>query len=226
MGRNDTGDSGIRRIRVMAADSHPIFLAGVASVLTSDPGFEIVGTAANGTQALDRYAVLLPDVLLMDLQMVLKDGTCALRSVLAEFPGARVVILTNYDGDGHVLRAMKAGACGYVIKSSLGRDLLSTVRNVHFGRSGVSLTVGMDLSLLIAEGRLTERELGILRLVAQGQSNKRIGMLLAISEETVKFHMKSILPKLGAKDRTHAVALAIGRGILLAPTADMAIDRQ
>lgn len=209
--------SGARRITVMAVDDHPIFLEGISSVLTGDPGLELVGHAHTGQQALLRYREWRPDVTLMDIQMPDMDGIEATTLILREFPQARIVVLTTYEGDGFVLRAVKAGVFGYVIKSSLRRDLAGMVRSVHQGRRSVALTVAMDLCGLVPCDRLTERELDVLNLVAAGQSNKRVGVLLSISEETVKTHMKNILPKLGANDRAHAVALAIRRGILTAP---------
>jgi DNA-binding NarL/FixJ family response regulator len=216
--------SGARRITVMAVDDHPIFLEGISSVLTGDPGLELVGHAHTGQQALLRYREWRPDVTLMDIQMPDMDGIAATEAILKEFPEARIIVLTTYEGDGFVLRALRAGACGYVIKSSLRRDLVSMVRSVHQGRRSVALTVAMDLCGLVGDDQLTAREMEVLRLVAGGQSNKRVAAQLCISEETVKSHMKNILPKMGANDRTHAVALAIGRGIV--PTPDIGRDRR
>lgn len=203
-----------RPITVMAVDDHPIFLEGVASVLTADPGIALVGRAGSGAEALERYRQWRPDVTLMDMQMAGMDGVEATTRILAEFPDARIVMLTTFEGDGYVMRALKAGAFAYILKSSLRNDLLALVRSVHGGRRSVALNAGMRLAGTVADDRLTVRELEVLKLVALGQSNKRVGVLLAISEETVKTHMKNILPKLGANDRAHAVALALGRGIL------------
>jgi DNA-binding NarL/FixJ family response regulator len=216
LGDGDAGEA-TRPITVMAVDDHPLFLEGIASVLTAEPGMQLVAHARNGHEALLRYRDTRPDVTLMDIQMPDMDGIEATALILSEFPQARIVVLTTYEGDGFVLRAIRAGAFGYVVKSSLRRDLVAMVRSVHMGRRSVALTVAMDLCGLAPDDRLTARELDVLRLVADGQSNKRVGLTLSISEETVKTHMKSILPKLGANDRAHAVALAIGRGILPAP---------
>jgi len=198
----------------MAVDDHPIFLEGIASILDSDAGVRLVAQALDGNAALVRYRELRPDVTLMDIQMRGMDGIAATRAILAEFPEARIVVLTTYEGDGYVLAAIEAGAFAYILKSSLRSDLLALVRSVHQGYRSRALNVTHELQHCLTSERLTARELDVLRLVAQGQSNKRVGVLLGISEETVKTHMKSILPKLGANDRAHAVALALGRGLL------------
>jgi len=219
-------DGNARPINVMAVDDHPLFLEGISSVLTAEADMRLVAHARNGQEALLRYRETRPDVTLMDIQMPDMDGIEATALILREFPEARIVVLTTYEGDGFVLRAIRAGAYGYVIKSSVRRDLVAMVRSVHAGRRSVALTVAMDLCGLAPDDRLTARELDVLKLVADGQSNKRVGVMLSISEETVKTHMKSILPKLGANDRAHAVALAIGRGILQAPGAALAHDKR
>lgn len=203
-------------ITVLAVDDHPIFLDGIASVLTADPGIALVGQASGGAQAVAMYRALKPDVTLMDLQMPDVDGIAATAAIVREFPEARIVMLTTFEGDGFVMNAIKAGAFAYILKSSLRADLLDLVRNVHRGRRSMGLKLAMDGSCA-PDDRLTARELDVLKLVAQGQSNKRVGAALSISEETVKTHMKSILPKLGANDRTHAVALALRRGVLPPP---------
>ena len=202
-----------RAITVLAVDDHPIFLDGIASVLTADPGIELVGQASGGAQAVAMYRALQPDVTLMDMQMPDVDGIEATAAIVREFPDARIIMLTTFEGDGFVMNAIKAGAFAYILKSSLRTDLLALVRSVHRGRRSTGLSLAMDGSYS-PDDRLTARELDVLKLVAQGQSNKRVGAALSISEETVKTHMKSILPKMGANDRTHAVALALRRGVL------------
>jgi DNA-binding NarL/FixJ family response regulator len=211
------GDQMHAPITVMAVDDHPIFLEGIASILGSDAGVRLVAQAHDGAGALARYRELRPDVTLMDIQMRGMDGIAATRAILAEFPDARIVVLTTYEGDGYVMAAIEAGAFAYILKSSLRSDLLALVRSVHQGQRSRALHVSRELQHCLAGERLTARELDVLRLVAQGQSNKRVGALLDISEETVKTHMKNILPKLGARDRAHAVALALGRGLLAHP---------
>lgn len=210
----DDGDASLPRITVLAVDDHPIFLDGIASVLTADPQIDLVGQASSGAQALQMYRALRPDVTLMDIQMAGMDGIEATMAILREFPQARIIVLSTFEGDGFVMNAIKAGAYAYILKNSLRSDLLSLLRKVHRGQRSMALSMTMDGGLGVTDDRLTARELDVLKLVAQGQSNKRVGALLSISEETVKTHMKNILSKLGANDRTHAVALALHRGVL------------
>lgn len=200
-------------ITVMAVDDHPIFLDGIASVLTADPGIDLVAQASSGAEALDLYRTLRPDVTLMDIQMPGMDGIAATSAILREFPQARIVVLTTFEGDGFVMNAIKAGAFAYILKSSVRADLLTLVRSVHRGRRSMAHNMAMEARSAPYD-HLTAREVDVLKLVAQGQSNKKVGLTLAISEETVKTHMKSILPKLGANDRAHAVALALRRGVI------------
>lgn len=211
---HETGNRDGRPITVMVVDDHPIFLEGMESVLADAPDVRLIAVARNGREALQRYRELRPDVTLMDIQMPDMDGIEAIELILREFPHARIIVLTTFEGDGFVLRALRAGAYAYVLKNSLRRDLLHMVYSVHNGRRSV---IVMDLCGLSSDDNLTPRELDVLRLVADGQSNKRVGLILSISEETVKSHMKCILPKMRANDRAHAVALAIGRGLLAAP---------
>lgn len=212
-GTRDDGTGEPRAITVLAVDDHPIFLDGIASVLTADPGIALVGQANGGAQAVAMFRALQPDVTLMDMQMPDVDGIAATIAIIREFPQARIVMLTTFEGDGFVMSAIKAGAFAYILKSSLRTDLLALVRSVQCGRRNMGMNMPRDGSWA-PDDRLTARELDVLMLVAQGQSNKRVGAALSISEETVKTHMKSILPKLGANDRTHAVALALRRGVL------------
>lgn len=216
---NHSGAPPPRPITVLAVDDHPMFLAGIASVLAAEPGVALVGQASNGPDAVARFRELQPDITLMDIQMRGMCGIETTETILREFPQARVIVLTTFEGDGFVLRAMRAGAFGYLLKSALRRELMTTLRSAHAGhRSTLAGTAG-EAGAYVQGDRLTVRELDVLRLVADGNSNRRVGEQLSISEETVKAYMKNILPKLGAHDRAHAVALAIGRGILPAPGA-------
>lgn len=201
-------------ITVMTVDDHPLFREGIASVLAEKADMRLVAQACSGREAIELHRRLRPDVTLMDIQMPDMNGIDVTSAIVGEFPAARVVVLTTYDGDMHAQRAIKAGAAGYLLKSMVRKELLSTVRNVHAGLRSIAPAVACSLVGQWHLEALSRREVEVLRLAAGGQSNKRIGVHLAISEETVKVHMKSILAKLGASDRTHAVTLALARGIL------------
>ncbi|WP_295998297.1 response regulator transcription factor [Rugamonas sp.] len=213
--QNKAGDvAPDRPISVLAVDDHPMFLAGIASVLAAEPGVELIGQASSGADAVLRHRELRPDITLMDIQMRGMCGIDATEAIVREFPQARIIVLSAFEGDGFVLRALSAGAFGYLLKSGLRRELMTTLRSVHAGRRNAVSAIVANVGHYAQGDRLTARELDVLRLVAVGNSNRRVGERLAISEETVKAYMKNILPKLGAQDRAHAVALAIGRGIL------------
>lgn len=201
-------------IRVMTVDDHPMLREGLASVLEGETDMLLVGEATNGTEAIDGYRRLRPDVTLMDLRMPDMSGIEAIERIRREFPAARIVVLTTYKGDVNALGALKAGAAGYLLKSMLRKDLLETIRAVHAGKRRIPPEIASEIAEHAADDALTERETQVLQLVAAGNSNKLIAAELAISEGTVKAHMKSILPKLGAADRTHAVMIAVKRGIL------------
>lgn len=201
-------------ITVMTVDDHPLFREGIASVLADEEDMRLVAQASSGQEAIECYRRLRPDVTLMDIQMPDMNGIDATCAIRRDFPAARIVVLTTYEGDVHAQRAIKAGATGYLLKSMLRKELLTTVRNVHAGGRSIAPAVACGLVGLWHAETLSRREVEVLRLAGGGQSNKRIGVHLAISEETVKVHMKSILSKLGASDRTHAVTKAIARGIL------------
>ncbi|MCU6497394.1 response regulator transcription factor [Rugamonas sp. A1-17] len=201
-------------ITVLSVDDHPMLREGIASVIAAEEDMRLVAEACNGLQAIECYRRLRPDVTLMDIQMPDMNGIDATIAIRAEFPGARIVVLTTYEGDALARRAIAAGAAGYLLKSMLRKELLATVRNVHEGRRCIPAEVASCIAQHWHESALSKREVEVLQLVAAGQSNKRIGMHLAISEETVKVHMKSILAKLNASDRTHAVTRAIERGII------------
>jgi DNA-binding NarL/FixJ family response regulator len=201
-------------IRVLIVDDHPLLRGGLAAVLGSEPGMAVAGEATNGLEAIDRHRALKPDVTLMDLQMPTMNGIDATRAIRSEFPHARIIVLTTYDGDVLALRAIKAGAAGYLLKGLLRRDLMDTIRAVHAGKRYVPPKIAAGLAEHYGDDLLSDREVDVLQLVAAGRSNKRIADELSISEETVKSHMKKILGKLSAKDRTHAVTIGLKRGIL------------
>ena len=201
-------------IRVLTVDDHPLLRDGLAAVLDTEPDMRVVGEAGNGAEAVERHRALKPDVTLMDVQMPVLNGIEAIRAICAESPHARIVVLTTYDGDVQALRALQAGACGYLLKSTLRKELLETIRAVHAGRTRIPPDIAAALSDHLGEDQLTGREVEVLRHVASGRGNRQIAGELSISEETVKTHMRSILSKLSANDRTHAVTIAQKRGIL------------
>jgi DNA-binding NarL/FixJ family response regulator len=201
-------------ISIVAVDDHPVFRAGLISLVANERDLRVVGEAANGREALAQYRALRPDVMLLDIQMPEMNGIEALIAIRAEFLAARIIVLTTYEGDVLAQRALTAGAQGYVLKGMIRKDLLETIRAVHLGMKRVHSDVAAQLANHMGEDVLSEREVQVLRLVAGGNSNKRIAGLLCISEETAKGHVKNILAKLNATDRTHAVTLALVRGII------------
>jgi DNA-binding NarL/FixJ family response regulator len=203
-----------KKIKVLTVDDHPLLREGIAAVIQGEEDISLVGEATNGQEAIESFRIHRPDVTLMDLQMPVMNGIDAITAIRQEFPGARFVILTTYQGDVQALRAFKAGASGYLLKNMLRKDLLDTIRVVHAGRRRIPPEIAAELAEHVADDALTSREIEILRRVSVGTSNKIIASQLAVSEATVKAHMKSILSKLGANDRTHAVTIAMKRGFL------------
>lgn len=201
-------------IRVLTVDDHPLLRSGIAAVLEGEADIIVVGEATNGKEAVESFRVHRPDVTLMDLQMPVMNGIDAILAIRREFPSARIVILTTYDGDAQAVRALKAGAAGYLLKNMLREELVNTIRSIHSGRRRVPSEIAAEIAEHVADETLTDREIEVLRKVAAGTPNKIIASQLAISEATVKTHMKSILSKLGANDRTHAVTIAMKRGFI------------
>jgi DNA-binding NarL/FixJ family response regulator len=201
-------------IRILTVDDHPLIREGIAAVLDGLQDIELVGHAATGREGIDSFRRLRPDVTLMDLRMPDMSGIEAIQVIRGEFANARIVVLTTYKGDAQAAAALKAGASGYLLKSLVGRELLDTIRAVHAGKRRVPPEIATEIAEHVADDELTEREVAVLRRVAAGKSNKLIAAELDISEGTVKTHMKNILPKLDASDRTHAVMIALKRGIL------------
>ncbi len=201
-------------IRVLSVDDHPLVREGIFALIAEAPDVELAGEASNGREAIEQFRLLRPDVTLMDLQMPDMGGIDAISAIRGEFKSARIVVLTTYLGDVLAQRAIKAGAQAYVLKSEVRRELLETIRAVHAGRRCINLEVAQLIAQHTADDLLSEREINVLRLIAAGNSNKLIARELLIAEGTVKSHVKNILAKLRANDRTHAVMLAIDRGIL------------
>jgi len=202
------------RIRVMVVDDHPLMREGIAAVIGGQSDMALVGEASDGHEAVDAYLRLRPDVVLMDLRMPGMDGIEAIAAIRAQAPQARIIVLTTYRGDVQVVRALSAGASGYLLKSLLRRELLDTIRDVHAGARRVPPEIAAGIAEHLSDETLSGRELEVLKCVAAGNANKLVAAELGISEETVKAHMKNILAKLGARDRTHAVTIAIKRGII------------
>ena len=198
----------------MAVDDHPLVREGISALLGNQKDMTLVAEASNGREAIEQFRQHRPDVTLMDLQMPEMNGIDALSAIRGEFSQARIIVLTTYSGDVQVVRAMQAGARAYLLKSSLRRELLETIRAVHAGQKHVPPEVASDLAEHVTDDQLTTREIDVLRRIGRGNANKEIAAQLSITEETVKGHVKNILAKLGASDRTHAVTIGLKRGII------------
>ena len=202
------------QIRVLTVDDHSLIRDGIAALVAHQKDMILVGEASNGREAVEQFRLHRPDVTLMDLQMPEMNGIEALIAIRSEFPEARIIVLTTYAGDALCKRAMKAGAQAYILKGSVRKDLLDTIRAVQAGKKMLHSEVAAELATHAADDSLSEREIEVLSLIAAGNSNKLVADQLAISEDTVKGHVKSILSKLGVNDRTHAVTAALKRGII------------
>jgi DNA-binding NarL/FixJ family response regulator len=200
-------------IRVLSVDDHALLREGIAALVGNQPDMVLVAEAVNGREAVELFRKHQPDVTLMDLQMPEMNGIDALSAIRGEFPEARVIVLTTYTGDVQVFRALKAGARAYLLKGLLRKELIETIRVVHAGQKRLAPEIAAEIAEHAIDGGLTPREIDVLKLISGGNANKEIAAQLSLTEETVKGHVKNILAKLGAKDRTHAVTIGIKRGI-------------
>ncbi|HEX7315670.1 MAG TPA: response regulator transcription factor [Pyrinomonadaceae bacterium] len=203
-----------RPIRILTVDDHPLLREGIAAVLANETDMVVVAEAGNGREAVEQFRTHRPDVTLMDLQMPYMNGTDAILAIRGEFPGARIIVLTTYSGDAQAVRAFNAGASGYLLKNMVRKELVETIRIVHGGKKRIPPEIAVEMAEHHTDDALTGREIEVLREVAAGNANKVVALHLTVSEETVKAHMKNILSKLGANDRTHAVTIALKRGII------------
>jgi DNA-binding NarL/FixJ family response regulator len=201
-------------IGVLSVDDHPLLREGIAALVNAESDMKLVAEASNGQEAIEKFRLHRPDVTLMDLQMPVLNGIDAIMGIRSEFPNARIIVLTTYAGDVQVLRALKAGARGYILKGQVRKELLDTIRAVHAGQKRIPPEVAAELVDHAVEDELTSREIDVLRLIAGGNANKEIAGQLSIAEDTVKGHVTNILAKLGAHDRTHAVTIGVRRGII------------
>lgn len=201
-------------LRVLIVDDHPMMREGIQGAIDRQPDMIVVGEASNGADGVEKYRALKPDIVLMDLQMPGIGGVEAITTICREDSAAKVIVLTTYSGDMHALRALKAGAVGYLLKGAVRKDLLSTIRAVHRGDRRLPAAVASELAMHVADEPLTPRELDVLKCLAEGHSNKQIAWRLTISQDTVKTHLKSIFGKLNVTDRTGAITIAAKRGII------------
>ncbi len=205
---------GSAQIRILAVDDHALVREGIAVLVATQPDMTLVAEASNGREAIQQFRTHRPDITLMDLQMPEMNGFDAIIAILGEFPDAKIVVLTTYKGDVQILRAMKAGAKGYLLKTTFHKELVETIRAVHAGKKALSPEASYEVAEHATDDALTPAEVAVLRLIATGNANKQIADQLSITEETVKSRVKSILSKLGANDRTHAAMIGLKRGII------------
>jgi DNA-binding NarL/FixJ family response regulator len=201
-------------IRILTVEDHPVFREGLATIIGSEPDMLLVAQAANAVDAITEFRRHRPDITLMDVRLPGTNGTDTLISIRGEYPDARVIMLTTSDSDGDIQRALRAGAAAYILKSMPKKELLGVIRSVHLGRRHVPPEVAARLAEHLGEDDLTSRELQVLQLIRDGYRNKQIADLLAVAETTVNFHIKNLVDKLQANDRTHAVTIAVRRGLL------------
>ena len=206
--------TGQKPIRVLTVDDHALLRNGIRRLIGAESDMQLVAEASTGREAVEEFRTHRPDVTLMDLQMPDMNGIEAIIAIRGEFPEARIIVLSTYSGDVQVVRALKAGARAYLLKGNVNKELLATIRAVHAGQKRIPADVAAGLAEHTGEDELTEREIGILRLIAAGNANKEIAAQLNLAEDTVKRHVTNILSKLGANDRTHAVTIALSRGII------------
>lgn len=202
------------RIRVLTVDDHPLIRDGIVFAINTQPDMVVVAEGEDGQDAIDLFRAHRPDVMLLDLQMPRMNGIEVIRVIRAEFPNAKIVILTTYSGDAQASKALRAGAAGYLLKSMLRTELIDTIRAVHAGKRRVQADIAADIAEHVTLDDLTAREIEVLRKISEGSSNKIVAADLGISEDTVKGHLKNIFSKLDANDRTHAVLIAMRRGFL------------
>jgi len=205
---------GSAQIRILAVDDHALVREGIAALISTEPGLTLVAEASNGREAIQQFRAQRPDIILMDLQMPEMNGLDAIIAIRGEFPDAKIIVLTTYKGDVQIRRALKAGAQGYLLKNTLHKELVQTIRAVHAGRKALSPEASYEIAEHATDDALTPAEINVLRLIAAGNANKQIADQLSITEETVKGRVKNILSKLGASDRTHAAMIGLKRGII------------
>jgi two-component system, NarL family, response regulator len=205
---------GLAQIRILAVDDHALVRQGIAVLVGTQPDMTLVAEASNGREAIQQFRTHRPDVTLMDLQMPEMNGLDAIVAIRGEFPDAKIVVLTTYQGDVQILRSLKAGAQGYLLKNTFHKELVETIRAVHAGRKALSPDASYEIAEHATDDALTPAEISVLRLIAVGKANKQIADQLKTTEETVKSRVKSILSKLGANDRTHAAMIGLKRGII------------
>jgi len=206
--------NGSVQIRILAVDDHALVRQGIAVLVGTQPDMTMVAEASNGREAIQQFRTHNPDITLMDLQMPEMNGLDAIIAIRGEFPNAKIIVLTTYKGDVQILRALKAGAQGYLLKNTFHKELVETIRAVHAGRRALSPEASYEIAEHSTDEGLTPAEISVLRLIAAGNANKQIADQLSITEETVKSRVKNILSKLGANDRTHAAMIGVKRGII------------